>query len=139
MSKKNRLFGKLQDLIKKRDELSTEIKELEDKLGNQSLVGKYIKVPSAIGDTYIFVKSQSYKNYKGTDLIEVKGPTLRYDSEKIGEGVYICFVNDDTTYIYTSEKIEVVSKEHFITALQGYLNWAQENKDLIINKLLPNE
>lgn len=137
MSKRNRLLGRLQDLIKKRDSLNTEIKELEDKLGDQSLVGKYIKVPSAIGDTYIFVRSQSYENFKGTDFIVVKGPTLRYDNEKIEEGVYICFVKDDTTYI--PEKIEVVSKEHFITAFQGYLNWAQENQELIINTLLPNE
>ena len=137
MSKRNRLLRKLQDLIKKRDNLSTEIKELEDKLGDQSLVGKYIKVPSEIGDTYIFVRSQSYENFKGTDFIVVKGPTLRYDNEKIEEGVYICFVNDDTTYI--SKKIEVVSKEHFITAFRGYLNWAQENQELIINTLLPNE
>lgn len=137
MSKRNRLLRKLQDLIKKRDNLSTEIKELEDKLGDRSLVGKYIKVPSAIGDTYVFVRSQSYENFKGTDFIVVKGPTLRYDNEKIEEGVYICFVKDDTTYI--PEKIEVVSKEHFITAFQGYLNWAQENQELIINTLLPNE
>lgn len=135
MSKRNRLLGRLQDLIKKRDSLNTEIKELEDKLGDQSLVGKYIKVPSAIGDTYIFVKSQNYEN----DFIKVKGPTLCYSEEKIGEGVYICFINDNTIYITDPKKIEAVSKEHFITAFQSYLNWAQENQELIINTLLPNE
>jgi len=135
MSKRNRLLGKLQDLIKKRDSLNTEIKELEDKLGDQNLVGKYIKVPGIVGDTYIFVRSQSYKD----DFIKVKGPTLCYSEEKIGEGVYICFINDNPTYITDPKEIEVISKEHFITALQGYLNWAQENQELIINTLLPNE
>jgi hypothetical protein len=135
MSKRNRLLGRLQDLIKKRDRLNTD----EDK-GDQSLIGKYIKVSGIIGDSYILVKSQIYGNFEGTDFIKVKGLTLCCgDSEKIGEGVYICFVNDDTTYITDPKKIEVVSKEHFITALQGYLNWAQENQELIINTLLPNE